>query len=1343
MHHTDHSHRLLRYSLFLSCLLTASLLQSAEVFHVAKGDSWKYHKGTEAPSSPAGSWHTPGFDDAAWAEGRAPFGFDNNEDYNFGTELLDMQGTYTTLFLRRRFDLPSAGSVSELEVRIFYDDGFVIWINGTELLRENVPDGEITHDPGSTPDAIEPMDATLSLPDPSEYLVDGTNTICVAMVNRSISSSDLMFDLALVDPVGIDTFPPDVAQASPAEGATIRTFDTITITFDETVTGVDAADLLVNGAPAPDVSGSGSGPYAFQCGAVTPGTIEVQWSADHGITDTSDLHNAFEGGSWSFTLDPSAPPGDLVINEFLASNRGNLLDEDGESSDWIEIYNRGAEPVNLNGWALTDDPEREAKWLFPAVTLESQEMIVVFASGKNRSEADGELHTNFQLDAQGEYLGLYTPDSPPVLVDGFSPVFPEQRADVSYGVCGGEKAYCYFEIPTPEDDNNIASSLDGFVDDTEFSIDRGFYDTPFEVAITCATEGAQIRYTTDGSEPGSSSGTLYSTPVSINGTTVLRAIAYKSNYIPSNVDTQTYIFIDDILTQPMYAPGFPTSWSGAPSVDYGMDSQVVNDSAYSDILVEGLVAIPTVSLVLDREDLFGPSGLYSNPTREGVGYERPASVELIFPDGDREGFQENCGARIQGGASRVPNKSPKHSFRLLFKDEYGPTRLRYPLFPESPVITFDTITFRAGFNNSWVHWDSNQRGRAQYIRDQWARDTQLAMGRVGSHGTFVHLYLNGLYWGLYNLVERPSAPFAADYFGGEKEEYDALNSGDPIDGNTSAWNYLNSLATSRNLSIQSNYEAVADYLDIPALIDYMIINIYGCNSDWPHHNWYAARKREAGAQYRFFSWDAERILEDKNCNNSSVSNTNSPAVFYDRLRANEEFRLLFADHLQKHFFNGGVMTPAAITERWMARAREIEKAVVCESARWGDYRRDVHNYSNGPYEFYRLNSHWLPEQNRLVDDYFPDRSQIVFNQFKSRGLYPSLNAPVFNQHGGEIEKGFSLRITNPNGAASGTIYYTRDGTDPRTYGTGEPAPTALIYTEPDILTEPAMIKARILDGGTWSAVTEAMFHIPQPIEALKITEIMYDPPAFEELNGEAFEFLELKNTGTETLDLSAVSITDGVWFRFPEGTILGNGDFIVLASNPDAFPEKYPDYQGDLFSYWRNLANNGDTITLNDAEGEPFLSISYYDLEPWPAEAAGGGYSMVPVDPAAPGDPNTPAFWRASTLEGGSPGEDDPGEVPSGGLQLPGDYNQDTVLDLSDAISLLLYLFGGKTDTLPCDGATANDGGNLPLLDVNNNQIITISDVVFILRYLFADGEPPALGTRCVRIEGCPHACAR
>jgi hypothetical protein len=595
--------------------------------------------------------------------------------------------------------------------------------------------------------------------------------------------------------------------------------------------------------------------------------------------------------------------------------------------------------------------------------------------------------------------------------------------------------------------------------------------------------------------------------------------------------------------------------------------------------------------------------------------------------------------RIQGGASRLPIKSPKHSFRLLFRGDYGPTKLEFPLFADSPVDRFDALVLRAGYNNSWIHWAPDQRARADYVRDQWAKDTQLAMGQLSGHGIFVNLYLNGLYWGLFNLVERPEASFAASYLGGEKEDYDALNAENTLDGDRIAWNTLLGIAAG-SLATEGAYQAIQKYLDVPNLIDYLILNVYAANQDWPSHNWYVVRRREPGAGYRFFSWDAERILEDPGSNSTGVADEGTPAKLYAQLRANPEFRLLFADHLHRHLLGAGALAPEQAADRFSARAGQIDLAVVCESARWGDYRRDVHQYSSGPYELYLRDLHWQREWDRLLAQYFPQRTNTVLAQFRAAGLYPGVGAPTFSRDGGTVPPGTSLTMSLPPGAM-GAIYYTTDGSDPRIYGTGAVSGSALAYGGPVTIADYLRVKARILQGSIWSALHEAVFTVPAPLSALKITEIMYHP-----LEDQDYEFLELKNTGDATLDLTGLYFAGGIDFAFPAHAAIGPGQRLVLAGNPAAFAVRYPGVAVAGSFAGSRLSNGGERLTIKDAAGGEVLSLSYRDDGEWPLGPDGLGWSLVLADPAS--DPDDPRSWRASAAMNGSPGAEDPPPVHGG-----------------------------------------------------------------------------------------------
>jgi hypothetical protein len=613
----------------------------------------------------------------------------------------------------------------------------------------------------------------------------------------------------------------------------------------------------------------------------------------------------------------------------------------------------------------------------------------------------------------------------------------------------------YFLTPTPGGLNDHASSVHGFVSDTTFSgdplvfHDRGFYTAPFDVVLSSPSPGATLVYTIDGSQPTLTNGTSVpaaddttfpSVTLPITQTTTLRVAAFKADNQPTNVDTQTYIFADQVILQS--GSGLPASWGSAPAVDYEMDADIYDDPAYQDQIVSSLMSLPTVSLTMDVADLWGPSGIYSNTMQQGTAWERAASLELIYPDGTA-GFQINAGVQIQGGASREVLKSPKHSFRVLFKEQWGPSKLDFPLFGEDATDQFDAILLRAGFNNTWIHWDPTQRLHGDYVRDSWANATQRAMGHVSKHDTFVHLYINGLYWGMYNLAERPEESFMSTYFGGEKEDWDVINNQvSVINGDVTAWNEMMAIANS-GVADNASYQAIQRYLDIDNFIDYMIMNYYGANTDWDDHNWYAARRSRVGGEtignaeldpeygFKFFNFDGEHLIELPTDDRLNVNNANRPTRLHNQLMANAEYRLQFADRIQHHLFNDGALTSAHAGARYAEIANRVELAVIAESARWGDYRRDVHPYQNPPYSLYTQQS-WLTEQTRMRESYFPVRTSNAINQLIAKGWFPNVGAPSFSvdgqpQYGGNLAPGANITISGN----VGDIYYTLDGTDPR------------------------------------------------------------------------------------------------------------------------------------------------------------------------------------------------------------------------------------------------------------------------------------------------------------------------
>src|ERR1043166_493127 len=348
----------------------------------------------------------------------------------------------------------------------------------------------------------------------------------------------------------------------------------------------------------------------------------------------------------------------------------------------------------------------------------------------------------------------------------------------------------------------ILDRYQGTVPNVMVTSPRGFYFQAVDVTISIPLPAARLAVTFDGSEPAVASAWPVGSNVTlhITNTTILRARAFRENWCPGEISTHSYIFPDSVPAQqaPPGAAGFWQDRTERVAPDWTIDSSVIKDRRQ---LTDALLALPAISIVTGPAELFGAAnGIYVHSLEGGSETIRQASIELIYPDRST-GFQRDAGLRIRGGASRFPAFSPKHGFGLIFRKEFGPGALPYSLFPTSPRHHFNHLVLRPNVNDSWVstEWPHQRvngeqrwlRANASYIRDQWVRDSQRAMGQPSAHGIFTHVYLNGLYWGIYNLTERPDDDFAADYLGGKEHEYDVISDGPDLhSGQWTAWREL-------------------------------------------------------------------------------------------------------------------------------------------------------------------------------------------------------------------------------------------------------------------------------------------------------------------------------------------------------------------------------------------------------------------------------------------------------------------------------------------------------------------------------------------------------------------------
>ena len=921
---------------------------------------------------------------------------------------------------------------------------------------------------------------------------------------------------------------------------------------------------------------------------------------------SSDIEDAlFETGTGVYVRLPfEILPGELPVNPVL-----RVWYDDG-----FVAYLNGVEVARRNAPELAD-------W------------NAVAASDRSRLEAVwGEL-----IDLSG-FAALFQPGANVLALHGLNEASGSDDFLLRAGIFESEVQWgevAYFANPTPGSPNPDGGF--GIVGDPVVSVERGFFQAPFSLELSAPTEGAVIRYTTDGSEPTLENGESYVGPLTIDQTTILRVAALRDGWLSSEVVTQTYLFAADVVEQTRssaLAAGLPGNWN-SQSADYGLDPRVA-------VQPGELLTIPTISIVLPSEELFGPNGIYANPEARGDQWEREISFEWLDTDGGGS-FQEGAGMRIQGGAFRRFDLSLKKSLRVVFREKYGASKLKKSIFGPDAAAEVDSLVLRANGNDAWK-WGGST---TQYIRDAFAMETMRAMGNVASHSGFAHLYLNGQYWGVYNPTERPDAAFSSVYHGGSADSWDALNQDSVPDGNSDAWNRLIAVCNA-GLASEASYQKVQgnnpdgtrnpDFevlVDVDNLIDYMMLNFYLGNNDWPHRNHWYGINRDGDDGFQFYPWDSETALglgSGLTTNRTGVSE--SVARPYAALRQNPSFRLRFADRVQKHFFNGGVFhvdpaNPAGGKPglRYAAIASGLEEAIAGESARWGD------QLGSSPYT---REGHWRPELESLLSNYFPQRSAIVLAQFRAAGLYPMVDAPVFSRHGGTVPAGFEVVIST----TSGETYFTTDGTDPRN------SATARIYSSPVVLGDLTTVRARALNGGVWSALAEARFTVGVP--RLVVSELDYHPgpPTLMEIaagftDPDDFEFIELWNPGAFSFDLTGVHFTDGVEFDFTRGTLssIPPGGRVLVVSNLAAFTKRYGTVHPVVGAYSGKFANNGEHVEISDANGNVLASFAYSDSGAWPSAADGGGASLVFRNAEA--DPGLPESWSVSGSDptpGGEPG---------------------------------------------------------------------------------------------------------
>jgi hypothetical protein len=560
--------------------------------------------------------------------------------------------------------------------------------------------------------------------------------------------------------------------------------------------------------------------------------------------------------------------------------------------------------------------------------------------------------------------------------------------------------------------------------------DPGIPASPPTVSVTIsAVSGTAIHYTTNGATPSRYS-ELYPGSFGTNRTLIVRAIAAKDGWLPSASVTRSFLFKEDILgTSPQGTT--PTDQQGARDADnkfighlynypetteniaypmlYTMVASAV--SSNRNAISTELSNVPIVSIVSSVPEFFQVStgGLYPNSGKtEGGGvdprgrnWERPCSFEIIEP-GNTTSKQANAAVLITGGSSILQSTTRKHNLRIKFDSTYGPEFLKYQLFPGWAQDEFYNFNLKNPTHDSWSNtWSGDVRSPATYCNEAFIRDTHRAMGHDGPNTRWCQLFINGIYWGPYQIVERIDDRYMDAHF--VTGTYTVVKqNGEAVSGDYSEWqsliNLVDNFVTTPSAGKPALYQQITALVDVDNYIDYLIANTYGQNGDWPGSNWRAAKLNAVGAKWRFFIWDAEWTCRQGEQTASPVSILDiaeGPAVLHSYMKDYQPYRDAFSLRLNRAFkvigadAGSGSLIVATAKSRFQTTMGRFDDVIYSESARWGymakaiPFTKSDPSYLPGNTEL----GDWDRSTNYILNTWLPQRQAPFLNAYQAAGLY--------------------------------------------------------------------------------------------------------------------------------------------------------------------------------------------------------------------------------------------------------------------------------------------------------------------------------------------------------------------
>lgn len=899
----------------------------------------------------------------------------------------------------------------------------------------------------------------------------------------------------------------------------------------------------------------------------------------------------------------------IVINEYCA-NSTSFLDEYGDSNDWIELLNTSSADVNLEGWHLSDKADNLAKWTFPAVTIKAGGYLKVFASSKDLKEvADGKfLHTNFNISSEGE--AFYLSDASGKIVhQADTLVVPN---DISRGLSpDGNGKWVFFAQPTPGAANTTKAFATAETPQVTISPEGGVKTS--KVTITLSTSGnSPIYYTLDCSVPTSKS-KKYTGPITVDTTTVIRAITFNDDMLPAQSATQSYIFGKRLRWVNRDKQGKPITteqsggWWGGGQTTVNPNKTLSHSSTFD---------LPVVSLTTAPDNLWdyntgliveGPNAdLDATPRRANYynDWEKPIHVE-IYKDGEKI-VDQDAGVQVAGAYSRMNDQK---SLSIHARSSYGKKYFDAKIFDELDLTRFKAFTLRNSGNDFG----------GTHFRD--AMITHLVAGTnidIQAYQPAV-VFLNGEYYGILNIREKINEHYIEEHYPHvDHDKVDLIVASDVTkdmsakEGDMKAYDALISYVESNDMSADACYLYIKSIMDMDEYMEYMVSEIFGSNNDWPHNNVKMWKSKKAGGRWRWFLFDTDQCYsiwgdqsgDDKlaTCLSEKDQHGNTWAnKLFRNLAKNKQFKNelanRFADRMNNEFLQKN------INHLIDSLFDNISTEIGSHNQRWGKGTND----GNGMKEFAKKRPQNVREHLRKHFNVGADVKVTLYTNDDKAG-YIQLNSLTLKKTpwSGTYFKNVPISIRAV--ARPGYKFSHWEDADGKNVDEHEGISVKLSST---------------------SEYTAVFVTDDSDFNNVVINEINYKSAD----DFDTKDWIELYNTTSAGINLAGWKISAGSpdeAFTIPAGTIIPPYGYLVVSSNQNKLIKLNPNLTGvSVVGDFEFGLGKTDKVQLLDSEGNLVDEIEY--AKSW-GNADGTGRTLALTDPFA--DNISYKLWSDSDMHG-------------------------------------------------------------------------------------------------------------